>query len=303
MLRQLRCYGYGAGRRLGRSALTNNEIDDAVASLFSDGIDLQNAEEWLLRLDYSSSKPSAIQEKQQQRLEHVKQLLLAVLFEVDDIRFTTPDSTNPAPKVEFKTHYGWVPLRRLGHGYQTLIAWVTDLASRLVERFPDSAAPFAEPAIVLVDEIDLHLHPKWQRSLLELLSNRFPNTQFIATAHSPLVVQAALDANLAVLRREDDHVVIENDLDVIRGWRVDQILTSDLFGLPTARPPQFDETLRRRQELFTKPLLTSAEKKELARLELEMRDLPAGETDSQARELKAVQSALEALRKSTKKAR
>lgn len=51
----------------------------------------------------------------------------------------------------------------------------------------------ADPAVVLVDEIDLHLHPIWQRRLIGFLSERFPNTQFIVTAHSPLIVQAASD--------------------------------------------------------------------------------------------------------------
>jgi transcriptional regulator with XRE-family HTH domain len=128
-------------------------------------------------------------------------------------------------------------------GYKTLIAWMVDLASRMFDRYPDSPNPLAEPAVVLIDEIDLHLHPKWQRTLMSYLSERFPNTQFIATAHSPLVVQAASDANVVLLRREGDHVVIDNNMKDIHGWRVDQILTSDLFGLESARPPQLDPLL------------------------------------------------------------
>ena len=159
----------------------------------------------------------------------------------------------------FKTPYGWVPLRQLGYGYRTMIAWVVDFASRMVERYPDSPDPLAEPAVVLVDEIDLHLHPKWQRELIGFLTERFPNTQFIVTAHSPLIVQAATDANIALLKREGDHVVIENNPETIRGWRIDQILTSDLFGLETARPPDMEKLLLRRKELLTKPRLTKAE--------------------------------------------
>ena len=120
--------------------------------------------------------------------------------EVKQISLSVSEGTHPTGKVEFKTPYGWVPLRQLGYGYQTLITWVIDLVSRMVERYPDSPDPLAEPAVVLVDEIDLHLHPEWQRKLMGFLTERFPNTQFIATAHSPLVVQAAADANLAVLR-------------------------------------------------------------------------------------------------------
>ena len=112
---------------------------------------------------------------------------------------------------------------------------MVDLAARMFETYPDSKDPLAEPAVALIDEIDLHLHPKWQRDLLGHLTKRFHKTQFIVSARtSPLVVQAAPDANIAVLRREGNHVVIDQDAGSVRGWRVDQILTSDLFGLPSA---------------------------------------------------------------------
>jgi predicted ATP-binding protein involved in virulence len=176
-----------------------------------------------------------------------------------------------------------VPLRQLGHGYQTLIAWMVDLASRMVERYPDSVNPLAEPAIVLVDEIDLHLHPTWQRKLIPMLTERFPNTQFIATAHSPLVVQAAGDANLAVLRREGDQVVIDNEVEAIRGWRIDQIYTSELFGVPSARPPEFDEPIKRRKQLLLKAKRSTVEEKELERLTKEVMGMPGGRRHNRRR--------------------
>lgn len=288
-------YAYGASRRLGAASLAEKTDDDIVGSLFTDRFELRNAEEWLLRLDYSASKPSKIQEQQKARLAQVCRLLVDLLPEVEKIRFTSPEAANPTPRAEFKTPDGWVPLSGLGYGYQSLIAWVLDLASRMVERHPDSPNPLAEPAVVLVDEIDLHLHPTWQRTLIGFLTERFPNTQFIATAHSPLVAQAAEGANLAVLRREGDHVVIDNDVDSIRGWRVDQILTSDLFGLATARPPQYDAIVQRRAALASKAKLSKDEKAELKRLDEQVGDLPAGETATMAKELKAIQETLKLL--------
>jgi predicted ATPase len=281
------CYAYGAGRRMGSSTLDRRESDDATKSLFQDEAELINAEEWLLRIDYSASKPSEIQDQEQERLERVKHLLINILPDVKKIRFLPPSVRHRNPQVEFQTSDGWVPLRYLGYGYRTLITWMVDLASRMADRYPDSQDPLAEPAVVLVDEIDLHLHPRWQRELIRYLTDRFPNTQFIVTAHSPLIVQAAsgVDANIALLKREGDHVVIENDVDVIRNWRVDQILTSDLFGLPSARPPELDKPLARRKELLAKPKLTKAEKAELARLEETIGTLPTGETAGQSREI------------------
>jgi predicted ATP-binding protein involved in virulence len=284
---------------MGKPSLTESELEDPTASLFSDQADLRNPEEWLVRLDYAAAKPSDVQAQAKKRLSQVKELLIGIMpeDEIEDIRFTTQSGTNPASRAEFKTPYGWVPLRQLGYGYQTLITWVADLANRMVERYPESPDPFAEPAVVLVDEIDLHLHPQWQRKLLGYLTERFPNTQFIATAHSPLVVQAAADANLAVLRREGDHVVIDNDVDKIRGWRVDQILTSDLFGLPTARPPQVEALLLERNKLLDKRKLTAADQRRLQEIEAEIGDLPFGETAQERKERQDIRETLELLKK------
>ena len=113
---------------------------------------------------------------------------------------------------------------------------------------------------------------------MSYLIERFPNTQFIATAHSPLIVQAASNANVAVLRREGDHVVIDNDVKAVRGWRIDQILTSDLFGIESARPPEFDELLVQRKRILTKAKLSAADKRKLETLEERIGELPAGES-------------------------
>lgn len=136
---------------------------------------------------------------------------------------------------------------------------------------------------MLIDEIDLHLHPSWQRKLLKSLSEIFVNTQFIATAHSPLLVQAAgdVEANVVLLRREGDQAVVVTDVEDVRGWRLDQILTSELFGLETARSPATERKLARRAELLTNPQRTAAEKQELATLTKELDAEPVGETPSE----------------------
>lgn len=152
---------------------------------------------------------------------------------------------------------------------------------------------------MLVDEIDLHLHPSWQRTLMTHLSESFPNVQFIVTAHSPLVgagVQSAPNANIALLRREGDHVVIDNDVDAIRNWRVDQIYTG-LFGVPT-RPPEVEEMLAQRQALLTKPKLTAADRKTLSLLDAKIGVLPVGETwDEVSRLLKLAEESQELVKR------
>jgi len=228
------CYGYGASRIMGESSLAEKTPGDPSAGLFEDDVKLINAEEWLLQADYAAiaSKSPKLKEKAGDKRDQIRDVLINLLPEVDDIRVAEPTRDRPKPRVEFKTPYGWVALDGLSLGYRSMIAWMVDLANRMFERYPNSSNPLEEPAVVLVDEIDLHLHPKWQRILMDYLSVRFVNTQFIVTAHSPLVVQAAKKANVVLLKREDDHVVIDNNPQSVRGWRADQILTS-LFELPS----------------------------------------------------------------------
>lgn len=287
---------YGAGRRLARGALVVGREDDPVGTLFDEHAQLRNAEEWLLQLELASLRPSDGRARHQARLTQIKELLTGgLLIDVDDIKFVSAPGPRPVAHVEFKTPYGWVPLRRLGYGYQTLIAWVVDFASRMVERYPDSKNPLHEPAIVVVDEIDLHLHPAWQRKLTGFLSERFPNTQFIATAHSPLTVQAAEGANLAVLKRVGDHVEIVNDVDDIRNWRLDQIVTSDLFDLPSASPPRVERLFEEKRELLAKVKPSKADRQRLKTLQDEIDTLPVGDSARFAKEMDAIRKALDLL--------
>lgn len=283
------CYGYGAGRRIGHRTSSDDRAgaEASLASLLDDHSGLRDVEAWLLALDYSGQRSNEIGE-QLKWLERVMRVLIDLLpGDVKDIRFGSTTGPAPEPRVEFRTPDGWVSIYELAYGYQTTLAWVVDLISRMMERHPNSPDPLAEPAVVLVDEIDLHLHPSWQRELVRKLPDRFPNTQFIATAHSPLIVQAAAEvgANLAVLRREGDHVVIDNDVDRIRGWTVDQILTSNLFGLATARPPALEPKIARRSALLSKPTLTAKDEAEVKRLESEIGVLPGGATFDDAKRM------------------
>ncbi|WP_437757090.1 AAA family ATPase [Sorangium sp. So ce1389] len=296
------CFGYGATRRMGASALSEPGADDPILTLFRDDVPLRNAEEWLLQADYAASKPSPHRERARARRDSVRSMLIDLLPDVDDIEILADlddNAARPRPGIRLKTPYGWVPLHGLSLGYKTLLAWMVDLASRLHERYPESENPLAEPAVVLVDEIDLHLHPAWQRTLLDYLSRRFPNVQFVVTAHSPLVVQAATDANVVVLRREGDHVVIDNGAAAVRSWRIDQILTSDLFGLPSARPPVLDPLLAERRKLLTKPRLSAADRRALERIEQEIGELPTGETPEQMEAMDIIARAARSLKKAS----
>jgi predicted ATP-binding protein involved in virulence len=297
MTKELKCFGYGANRKMssgGLSKLLNNNSE----TLFSEDAKLINAEEWLLQLDYAASKDSPVQMFAIEKRDQVKQILIDLMPDIEDLRFTEPTKENLKSTVEFQTPFGWVSIQQLSLGYKTMVTWMIDVAARMFERYPNSPNPLSEPAIVLVDEIDLHLHPKWQRKIFDYLSGKFSQTQFIVTAHSPLIVQSApKDSNIVLLRKEGDQVVIDNDIKSVQNWRIDQILTSDLFGLESARGKETEQKLEERKQLLSKDKLTKKEKDRLNELNSFANRLPVAYTHSDIEAMNIVQEAAEYLKK------
>lgn len=257
---------YGASRRMSKSQNLRSSISRFSSSLFDDSIELINAEEWFLQKEWAVLKSeNQTKVKFESEFNLVKEILLDILTDVEDIVSKTIDENNSKPKIEVKTPYGWVNIRDLSFGYQTLTALTVDIAASMMEQYPESKNPLSEPVIILIDEIDLHLHPKWQRTVIDKLSHHFPKAQFIVTAHSPLIVQAAEDknANIVVCRKEGDRVVIDNNPDEVKGWRVDQILTSDLFELESPRSKVTQENVDEYINLKGKEKLTESDKKRI----------------------------------------
>lgn len=92
-----------------------------------------------------------------------------------------------------KTKNGnWLPLKNLSDGYRSIVHLTADLAYRAIQLNPQlgERAVLETEGIVLIDEIDMHLHPKWQRHIVEDLKRTFPKIQFIVTTHSPFIVQS-----------------------------------------------------------------------------------------------------------------
>ncbi len=93
---------------------------------------------------------------------------------------------------------------------------------------------------------------------MKQFSEHFPNVQFVATTHSPLMITSMTDVNVAVLSQTDarDHVVIENDPRVVESWRSDQTLVN-LFGLETARSARIEALMKERETLLQETPLTA----------------------------------------------
>jgi predicted ATP-binding protein involved in virulence len=131
-------------------------------------------------------------------------------------QFFDPHFKNPRTKlrplrfvVDWKEgdHYIPLDLNQLSDGYRTTLALVADLARRMVEANPPGSGiddPLNTEAIVLIDEVDLHLHPAWQQHILAQLQETFPKSQFIVTTHSPQVLSTVPAECIRVLHTATD---------------------------------------------------------------------------------------------------
>jgi len=114
------------------------------------------------------------------------------------------DSSNQTNSAALVT----LDLFQLSDGFRSLLALVIDLARRMTQANPHLDNPLTSEAIVLIDEIDLHLHPKWQQTVLGDLMRVFENTQFIVTTHSPQVLSTIHKENIWILNYDEQEGIL-----------------------------------------------------------------------------------------------
>ncbi len=145
---------------------------------------------------------------------------------------------------------------QLSDGEKCLLATVGDLARRLALANPGSTTPLREYGVVLIDEIDLHLHPRWQRSVVPDLERTFPNCQFIVTTHSPQVLSEVKGETILLGRGEHGLTVL--DRRSVYGWDTNRILEE--FLEVDERPRQIKADLDDYFRLLQSGKLEEAEK-------------------------------------------
>lgn len=138
-------------------------------------------------------------------LQSIRSIIHQLLPEVSNIRSVEPAGImiDWTADIEEKTITKSFRIEQLSDGYRTSLAMVMDIASRIVEANPQSISPVETEGVILIDEIDLHLHPDWQREFLPRLITIFPNIQFIVSTHSPFILQSVKQGLLIDLDKED----------------------------------------------------------------------------------------------------
>lgn len=220
--------GYGAQRRPTQAALFDLARQDRrfhvraqrIASLFADDVNMIPLAAW-----WPKSKAKA----------EVQALLDAVLPE--ELRLTPKLDDSGELVVVFRGTE--LPETALSDGYRAFLGWFGDLLYRL-SQVQGRRKLKGVGGVVLLDEIDLHLHPSWQQDVIDRVSEALPKLQFIVTSHSPLIVGGVRRASLRVLHVGDNGAVsVGLPSEETYGRTADQILLSDAFGLKQVRPAAF----------------------------------------------------------------
>ena len=143
---------------------------------------------------------------QDRALVAVRTAIMSMLDDCSNLRVAR------RPRLEMKIDKGNISINvsQMSDGEKCTMALLGDLARRLSLANPTLENPLLGEGIVLIDEIELHMHPSWQRKILGVLKKTFPNIQFIVTTHSPVILsEANEDYNVFFMKREDDEIEVK----------------------------------------------------------------------------------------------
>lgn len=289
--------GYGVSRRCVDSRSVNmfREVfahprSQCVATLFSNDAVLNPLDTWAMDMEYRRSKAG---------LEIVRNALADLL---PGVTLSRIDRENR--ELLFSTQDGELPLGQLSDGYQNMATWCGDLLYRITTTYEDYKRPLSARGLLLIDEIDLHLHPVWQRVLKHFLDSKLPNFQILGTTHSPLSAQQAGEGELYFLRRvrATGPAQLEAYTGVPNKLLTHQVLLSPAFGLPSMNSKEVEDLkgeYRSLQEV--EGSLSRAQKTRLHRLHDALSDIPdwTRETEHDRRQTALLVKIQETLERST----
>ncbi|MFW2575660.1 AAA family ATPase [Serratia nevei] len=151
--------------------------------------------------------------------------------------FSNPRSIDPAGiQIDWKQAGGitkQLRIEQLSDGYRTTLAMVMDIAARMAEANPESSDPLLTEGVVLIDEVDLHLHPGWQQTIMLDLMRTFPNIQFIVSTHSAQVISSMKPEALRVIEWENEKPTLV-PINFSEGAEAQQVLL-EVLGVKSPR--------------------------------------------------------------------
>lgn len=191
----------------------------------------QRLAEWVANQDFKrlKAKEAGKMERAEQLAKSIRDIERIVTEIIgENFAFDTNDDDS---NVRIRLNGSVVELGLLPDGLKSIVSWVADLLMRL-DRIPwvDDTPALERSFLLLLDEVDIHLHPTWQRKVLPIVQRMFPNAQIIASTHSPFVVASAEDAHIVTLKLEHGVSSVEQIAPSQAGVSYSAVLRS-IFGI------------------------------------------------------------------------
>lgn len=262
-------YGCRRGSALGGTAQKVNLNGDGgpeIATIFDEGADLIHAETWLVALEGDTHKNTNSKVIYDAVIDAMCKLLNLDSIKISEQRVWVTERGQPR-----------LPFQCLSDGYLTNAGWFLDLLARWVELAESAGHPIQRGflsqmrGLVLIDEIDLHLHPKWQIEIITRTRRLLPQMSFVVTTHNPLTLVSAKADEIWVLSTEDGHVK------ATRGIDTPMLLTGGeiyrrYFGIEDIYPDEIGRSLQRYSFLSGYALRDNTEQAELEVLQKLLRE-------------------------------
>lgn len=206
-----------------------------------DGISSKDLKTWFISRFYQSSAGNL----EEQFLSNFELATKAFGLLDPNYSFKTVNRRN---EVIMNTPSGDIYFEYLSSGFKSSLFIILGIIKDIEYRFQTKLLKSEDyDGLVLIDEVELHLHPDWQGRICSILKKVFPKAQFFITTHSPHVVQTALQGEVIALERKDGEV-IRRELPTseygYQGWTVEEIL-EDVMGTPDLRTKKYNETKKR----------------------------------------------------------
>ena len=190
---------------------------DGYKGAFDKSMNFNDIENWCLRMDFA----------EYQNKKEVREYKLFKNIVACFIQFLQNQAINP--KVYYSSVWASLvyaengketPFYNLSAGFQSVLCMAMELAYRAAVLNPDLTDVKTLEGIVLIDEIEMHLHPAWQWKIVGALQNTFPKVQFIIATHSPIILSSAKDASLYLMKNVDEIISLENAF----GYKISDVL-------------------------------------------------------------------------------
>lgn len=270
---------YGAGRSVtGTESYEEYALVDSVYTLFNYKYALQNAELGASRVKLHSDEEWG----------KLKDILKRVLmFQEDD------EISLERTGLYIETRRGKESFNTLSDGYKSLTSVILDFLSwNLIYREDEDFDLSNLSGIFIIDELEQHLHPKWQRRIVKILSEQFPKVQFICSTHTPICALGLSDLECESWLFKAAYVNGHSDIEKFdlredfRGYRADQILTSGIFDLTDTRSVSVEDKLETYRKIYLKEESERSEEEKLQfhAIEDELKDLPMWDNEKEKKQ-------------------